>query len=115
MDVWRPCDTKESVVAWSAAIERREGPTSLLFSRQNLPFQVRPSEQVANIRRGGYVLIEPDDVPRAVIIATGSEVPRAARNTVDDGNFAFAAGTPRPYGLQSSLLHDSRHRSCHVT
>ena len=77
MDVWRPCDTKESVVAWAAAIERRDGPTSLLFSRQNLPFQRRQSEEVANIRRGGYVLVEPDDAPRAVIIATGSEVPLA--------------------------------------
>ncbi len=77
MDVWRPCDTKESVVAWAAAIERRDGPTSLLFSRQNLPFQLRPSEEVANIRRGGYVLVEPDSGPAAVIIATGSEVPLA--------------------------------------
>ena len=74
MDVWRPCDTKESVVAWTAAIERRDGPTSLLFSRQNLPFQMRPSEEVVNIRRGGYVLVEPETAPRAVIVATGSEV-----------------------------------------
>jgi transketolase len=77
MDVWRPCDTKESLVAWAAAIERRDGPTSLLFSRQNLPFQLRPAEEVANIRRGGYVLVEPDTAPAAVIIATGSEVPLA--------------------------------------
>ena len=74
MDVWRPCDTKESVVAWAAAIERRDGPTSLLFSRQNLPFQLRASEEVANIRRGGYVLLEPDTRPQVVIVATGSEV-----------------------------------------
>ncbi len=77
MDVWRPCDTKESVVAWAAAIERREGPTSLLFSRQNLPFQLRAAEEITNIRRGGYLLVEPDKAPRAVIIATGSEVPLA--------------------------------------
>ncbi|HEX8011156.1 MAG TPA: transketolase [Casimicrobiaceae bacterium] len=77
MDVWRPCDTKESVVAWASAIERRDGPTSLLFSRQNLPFQLRASEEVANIRRGGYVLVEPSEPPRAVVIATGSEVPLA--------------------------------------
>jgi transketolase len=77
VDVWRPCDTKESVVAWAAAIQRRDGPTCLLFSRQNLPFQLRPSEEVANIRRGGYVLVEPRDPPCAVIIATGSEVPLA--------------------------------------
>ncbi len=77
MDVWRPCDTKESLVAWAAAIERRDGPTSLLFSRQNLPFQLRPAEEAENIRRGGYVLVEPDTAPAAVIIATGSEVPLA--------------------------------------
>jgi transketolase len=77
MDVWRPCDTQESIVAWVAAIERRDGPTSLVFSRQGLPFQVRSPEGVANIRRGAYVLIEPTGEPRAVIIATGSEVPLA--------------------------------------
>jgi len=77
MDLWRPCDSKESVVAWAAAIERRDGPTSLLFSRQNLPFQLRSSQEVANIRRGAYVLAEPDTAPHAVIVATGSEVPLA--------------------------------------
>src|SRR5690606_12057850 len=79
MDVWRPCDTAESAVAWANAIERKDGPTSMCFSRQNLPFQVRTAEQVAAIRKGGYVLSEaPADVnggkPQAVILATGSEV-----------------------------------------
>ncbi|MBK6656150.1 transketolase [Zoogloea sp.] len=79
MDVWRPCDTTESAVAWAAAIERREGPSSLAFSRQNLPFQVRSANQVAEIRRGGYILSEAGTPPQtgkaqAVIIATGSEV-----------------------------------------
>jgi transketolase len=73
MNVWRPCDSVESAVAWIAAIERRDGPTSLLFSRQNLPFQVRSAEQIALIGRGAYVLADVDS-PRAVIIATGSEV-----------------------------------------
>ncbi len=59
MDVWRPCDTLESVVAWAAAIERTDGPTSLIFSRQNLPFQSRPADAEEVIRRGGYVLLEP--------------------------------------------------------
>ena len=88
MDVWRPCDTKESIVAWAAAIERSDGPTSLLFSRQSLPFQLRASEEVANIRRGGYVLVEPAVAPRALIVATGSEVPlavEAARRLADEG------------------------------
>ena len=71
MSVWRPCDAVESMVAWQAAIERREGPTSLLFSRQGLPHQPRSPEQVAAIERGGYVLREGGD---AIVIATGSEV-----------------------------------------
>ena len=72
MSVWRPCDAVESMVAWQAAIERRGGPTSLLFSRQGLPHQEpRTPEQVAAIARGGYVLREGGD---AMLIATGSEV-----------------------------------------
>ncbi|HRP24929.1 MAG TPA: transketolase [Thauera sp.] len=75
MEVWRPCDTTESAVAWANAIERKSGPTSLCFSRQNLPFQARTSDQVAAIRKGGYVLSEAEGgKPQAVIIATGSEV-----------------------------------------
>ena len=71
MSVWRPCDAVESMVAWRAAVERREGPTSLLFSRQGLPHQARTHEQIAAIARGGYVLRDGSD---AVLIATGSEV-----------------------------------------
>jgi transketolase len=74
MDLWRPCDTEESVHAWAAALERRDGPASLIFSRQNLVFQKRSPEVAGNIARGGYILIEPATIPRAVIIATGSEV-----------------------------------------
>jgi transketolase len=70
LDVWRPCDTVESAVAWAAALKRASGPTALLLSRQNLPFVKR--EQSA-IERGGYVLADAP-APRAVIIATGSEV-----------------------------------------
>jgi len=76
MDVWRPSDTVESVVAWAAAVERKDGPTALLFSRQNVPFQARELGAIANIRRGGYVVGDAVQ-PRAVIIATGSEVPLA--------------------------------------
>jgi transketolase len=75
MDVWRPCDTVESAVCWFSAIERSDGPSCLLFSRQNLPFQKRTPEQVAAIRRGGYVLAEAEaGKPAVVLIATGSEV-----------------------------------------
>ena len=76
MSVWRPCDTVETAVAWSAAIGRDDGPTSLLFTRQNVPFQQRDPEQIASIARGGYVLADWDasSAARCVIVATGSEV-----------------------------------------
>ncbi len=76
LDVWRPSDTVESMQAWIAAIERKTGPAALLFSRQNVVFQKRDAGAIANIRRGGYVL---SDAPgfRAILIATGSEVPLA--------------------------------------
>jgi len=76
MDLWRPSDTVESLVAWAAAIERRDGPTALLFTRQNVAFQNREPDAIENIRRGGYVIGDAAH-PRAVIIATGSEVPLA--------------------------------------
>jgi transketolase len=74
MDLWRPCDTVETMAAWAHAIERRDGPTSLALSRQNVPFVPRSAEQVAAIRRGGYVLAEAAGAPKAVVIATGSEI-----------------------------------------
>jgi len=74
MSLWRPCDAVETAVAWKAAIERKDGPTALILSRQNLPHQARNSDQLANIARGGYVLIDAGGTPEAVIIATGSEV-----------------------------------------
>jgi transketolase len=74
MEVWRPCDALETLIAWIAAVERRDGPASLLLSRQNLPFQQRGPEQVAEIHRGGYVLSAESGALAAVIIATGSEV-----------------------------------------
>ena len=80
LDVWRPCDTVETAVAWTMAIERRDGPSALLFSRQNVAFAPRDEAAIAAIRRGGYVLADfgaGADGRRAVIIATGSEVPLA--------------------------------------
>jgi transketolase len=75
MDVWRPCDSTETAVAWVAALARHDGPTSLLLSRQNLAFNARAAEAVQAIARGGYVLAEADGArPSAVLIATGSEV-----------------------------------------
>lgn len=74
MSLWRPCDTVESAVAWKAALQRQDGPTSLIFSRQNLPHQPRSEEQLANVARGGYILKDCDGLPELILIATGSEV-----------------------------------------
>ena len=74
MSVWRTCDAVESAVAWKYAIERKDGPSSLIFSRQNLPHQDRTDEQMANIAKGGYILKDCDGTPDAIIVATGSEV-----------------------------------------
>jgi len=73
--VWRPCDTTESAVAWGSAIERKNGPSALIFSRQNCPFVSRSAQQIKDIARGGYVLHDPPSGKiNAVIIATGSEI-----------------------------------------
>jgi len=74
MSLWRPCDAVESAVAWKKAVERTDGPSCLIFSRQNLPHQARSAEQIEAIGRGGYVLRDCDGTPDAVLIATGSEV-----------------------------------------
>lgn len=74
MSVWRPCDTQESLVAWKAAIERADGPTSLLFSRQGVAQHERNPQQVDDIAKGGYVLSDCKGEPEAIIIATGTEV-----------------------------------------
>ncbi|MBS0910904.1 transketolase [Tatumella sp. JGM118] len=74
MSTWRPCDQVESAVAWKYAIERQDGPTALIFSRQNLAQQPRSAEQLANVARGGYVLKDCDGQPELILIATGSEV-----------------------------------------
>ena len=73
-DVWRPCDAVESAVAWKSAIERRDGPSCLVFSRQNLAHQARDAAQLAAIARGGYVLKDSAGAPELILIATGSEV-----------------------------------------
>ncbi|MGB9108325.1 MAG: transketolase [Telluria sp.] len=73
LDNWRPCDTTESMVAWGAALKRNDGPSTLIFSRQNLPFMERDAITVANVAKGGYILRDCEN-PRAVLIATGSEV-----------------------------------------
>ncbi|PSU28718.1 transketolase [Photobacterium lutimaris] len=74
MSTWRPCDQVESAVAWKLAIERKDGPTALIFSRQNLAQQPRSEAQVADIAKGGYILKDCEGKPELILIATGSEV-----------------------------------------
>ena len=78
MQVWRPCDAVESAVCWKAAIERKDGPSTLIFSRQNLAHIPRSTQQIADISKGGYV-VSGEGTPDAIIIATGSEVELAVK------------------------------------
>jgi transketolase len=109
MEVWRPCDTVETTVAWIAAIERRDGPTSLLLSRQSLPFQARTAQQLELIERGGYVLLEAiGGAPRVILIATGSEVGLA----VEAQKRLHGEGIPaRVVSMPSSTRFDRQEQS----
>ena len=78
LDNWRPCDTVESAVAWGASVQRKDGPSTLIFSRQNLPFMARETQQVSDIAKGGYVLRDSADA-KVILIATGSEVELAVK------------------------------------
>ncbi len=97
MSVWRPCDAVETAVAWKSALENRDGPTSLLLSRQSLPVLDRTPQQVESIERGGYILVEPEDGPELIIIATGSEVAiavEAARQLNGNGSSVRVVSMP---------------------
>jgi transketolase len=97
MSVWRPCDTVETAVAWRAAIERQNGPTSLILTRQNLPHQARSAAQISDIGRGAYVLKDCDGTPTIILIATGSEVylaMAAAETLAADGVKARVVSMP---------------------
>jgi transketolase len=78
MDLWRPCDGVETAASWAAALENRDGPTCLVFTRQSVVHEARDAAQIGAIRRGGYVLIDSEGPPEAIVIATGSEVGIAA-------------------------------------
>jgi transketolase len=112
MSVWRPCDAVETAVAWRHAIERRNGPTSLVLTRQGVPHQPRTTAQVAEIARGGYVLRDTDGAPDVLLIATGSEVSlamSAADSLAKDGIKARVVSMPSTdvFALQDA---DYRHR-----
>ncbi|WP_210398123.1 transketolase [Motiliproteus sediminis] len=97
LHTWRPCDAVESAVAWKSAIERVDGPSALIFSRQNLPHQERCEQKLANIARGGYVLRDCQGEPQAIIIATGSEVAlavEAAEQLAADGKQVRVVSMP---------------------
>ncbi|MGN6514142.1 MAG: transketolase-like TK C-terminal-containing protein, partial [Lysobacteraceae bacterium] len=93
-DVWRPCDAVESAVAWRAAIERTDGPSCLVFSRQNLAHQPRSDAQVAEIRRGGYVLRDSVGAPDLILLATGSEVGLAMQAAAQLGDGVRVVSMP---------------------
>lgn len=89
MAVWRPCDAVETAVAWRAAIERSDGPTSLILTRQGIPHMNRTADQIEAISRGAYILLDSDGDPELIFIATGSEVSLAmpaARQLAEDGH-----------------------------
>ncbi|WAT01428.1 transketolase [Rouxiella chamberiensis] len=105
MSLWRPADQVESAIAWKYAIERNDGPTTLIFSRQNLTQQPRSAEQLANVARGGYVLKDCEGTPEVILIATGSEV----GITVEAADKLAAAGTRvRVVSLPSTDAFDAQ-------
>ncbi len=112
MSLWRPCDAVESAVSWKVAIEKESGPSSLLFSRQGLPHIERTSEQITNISKGGYVLLDGTDTPDVIIIATGSEVSMAmnvAKRLNDTGKSIRIVSMPSTdtYDAQDAAYKES--------
>jgi transketolase len=94
MALWRPCDGVETAVAWKEAIERMDGPSCLIFSRQNLPFMSRTDAQIADIKRGGYILRDCEGTPDAIVIATGSEVEIAVEAAEKSGKNVRVVSMP---------------------
>ena len=111
LDNWRPCDTTESTVAWAEAIKRNDGPSTLIFSRQNLPFQERTAQQVADIARGGYILQDAADA-KVVLIATGSEIELAVKSAAE----LAAQGIPaRVVSMPSTDVFDRQDKAYQVS
>ncbi|QNK33369.1 transketolase [Serratia sp. JUb9] len=105
MSTWRPCDQVESAIAWQYAIERNDGPTALIFSRQNLAQQTRTAEQLANVYRGAYVLQDCDGTPDVILIATGSEVELAVEAA---GQLTAAGRKARVVSMPSTDAFDKQ-------
>ena len=107
---WRPCDAVETAVAWKAAIERRDGPTGLVFSRQNLDHQARSDEQLAAIERGAYVLRDCAEAPELLLIATGSEVAlalAAAERLADRAVRVVSMPSPEVFESQDAAYREA--------
>ena len=112
MSVWRPCDAVESLIAWKVALESNDQPSSLVFSRQNLPHQERNSEQLANVEKGGYVLKDCSGTPDVILIATGSEVAlavEASETLAQSGTSVRVVSMPSTnlFDLQSAEYKES--------
>jgi transketolase len=108
MDVWRPCDTVETMVAWASAVEKRDGPTSLCLSRQNLPHVARDAATIEQIKRGGYVISEAKGAAKAIIIATGSEVDLALKAQAELADAGIAV---RVVSMPSTSVFDRQDKS----
>jgi len=112
MDTWRPADATESAVAWKSAVERKDGPSALVFSRQGLDPLARTDVQVANIAKGGYVLVDCDGEPQVILIATGSEVGitvKAAQQLAAEGVSVRVVSMPSTstFDLQDAAYKES--------
>lgn len=105
LETWRPCDATETAVAWKSAVERRDGPAALIFSRQGLDPMPRDTEQVANIARGGYVLSDCAGVPDLILIATGSEVGITAKAAA---KLTAAGKKVRVVSMPSTSVYDQQ-------
>ncbi|MBO2648606.1 transketolase [Shewanella algae] len=103
MSTWRPCDQVESAIAWKYAIERKDGPTSLIFSRQNLTQMPRSAQQLSDVAKGGYVLVDCEGTPELIIIATGSEVELAVKAQAE---LAATGAKVRVVSMPSTDLFD---------
>ncbi|MFL2545778.1 MAG: transketolase [Candidatus Rariloculaceae bacterium] len=111
MHVWRPCDAVETAVAWQAAIEKTNGPTSLILTRQGLPHMQRTADQIESVAKGGYILLDSDGDPELIFIATGSEVAlamSAAKQLQDDGRRVRVVSMPctETFDSQSESYRD---------
>lgn len=109
MAVWRTCDAVETAVSWKVAIERKTGPSTLIYSRQNLVHQERTAEQIANIEKGGYILVDSDGTPDVIVIATGSEVDLAVKAAAESDKNVRVVSMPSvdAYEAQSDEYKES--------